>query len=187
MTSTTRRRSLAVLGALALVATAATSSLAVSSTPRSSFNGDFDVLLDTDAGKVLLGHATAQLFEPTNQRLVPGTFDFVGAPDNAIRESHAQIGQVDFWDDPDHWSSDASSPGATVAFAEGVECVYFEPGVTDCHPWAVMFIDNDDPGARNEVAFAISKVADGEHAGQWDFVYWQWVGDGSFVLKYSGE
>lgn len=183
MTSTNRRRSVAVLAALALLATAATSSLASSATPKSSFNGDFDILVDTDSGRVLFGHATVQLFVPTNQRLVPGTFDFVGAPDNAIRESHAQIGLVSFGDAPDHWSSEASYPGAKVANAEGVECVYFEPDVADCHPWAAMFIDNDDPAAHNELAFAISKNADGD----WEFVYWQWVGDGSFVLKYAGD
>jgi len=167
------RRIVSLLAALALVAGLAGSSVAASG-PKSSFVGDFDLLT---ADGTLLGHASAQLFEPTDQRLVPGRYDFKGAADNTIRESHAQIGRVDFWYD------DYLRPPTNVAFGEGVECVYYGPNDADCHPWAVMFVDNLDPAARDEVAFAISKLTDGD----WDFQYWQFVGKGEFVLKYYPE
>jgi hypothetical protein len=172
------RRIVSLLAALALVAGLAGSSVAASGA-KSSFVGDFDLLTFDQSTEdwTLLGHASAQLFEPTDQRLVPGRYDFKGAAGNPIRESHAQIGRVDFWFD------DFNRPPTNVALGEGVECVYYGPNVADCHPWAVMFVDNLDPAAADEVAFAISKLTNGD----WDFQYWQVVGKGDFVLKYYPE
>jgi hypothetical protein len=116
---------------------------------------------------------------PTDQRLVPGNYDFKGVPGNAIRESHSVIGNTNFWFDPGNYG------GANVAFGEGAECIYYGPNNTFCHEIAVMFIDNLDPAAPNQVAFADVRYADGPHKGDWDFDngYWFWVGKGDFVLK----
>jgi len=175
------RRLMAILSALALVVSLSVSSVAASpAAPRSSsFYGDFNLIAPDGT---LFGHATAQLFQPTNQRLVPGTYDFRGAPGNTIRESHAQIGTVHFWYDQNHMPEGATVPGGTVAFASGVECVYIELNNADCHEWAVQFVNNTDPKVRDEVMFAISKTESGE----WDFEYTQFVGKGDFVLKFSG-
>jgi hypothetical protein len=173
------RRITSLFAALVLVGSLAGSSLAAGSPPKNSFTGDFDLMAEDGT---LLGHATARLFEPTDQRLVPGAYDFMGAPSNWIRESHAQIGGKAFYNDPDHWPNGAAFPGANVAYGWGVECVYGEPGNTFCHDFAVMFIDNLDPSVPNQVAFANSKLETGE----FDFQYWQVAGKGSFVLKYLG-
>jgi hypothetical protein len=172
------RRVLALIAAIVLVGSLAGSSLAAG-TPQNSFTGDFDLMAEDGP---LLGHVTAKLFEPTDQRLVPGAYDFMGAPSNWIRESHAQIGGIDFWYDPNHEPNGAAIRGANVAFGWGVECIYVGPGDSICHDFAVMFIDNVDPSVPNQVAFANSKLDNGE----FDFQYWQVAGKGSFVLKYSG-
>lgn len=138
-----------------LLGSLAGSSLAANPAPTSSFTGDFD-LYDRDG--TLLGHATAQLFEPTDQRLVPGSYDFKAAPDRWFRESHAQIAGTAFWYDPDHEPEGAVVPCATVAFGWGVECVYLGPNDAFCQDLAMMFIDNADPSVPNEVAFANSKL-----------------------------
>jgi hypothetical protein len=175
------RRLAALLAAIALTASLAGSSLAATGPEKNSFVGDFD---QVDESGLVYGHITAQLRVPTWQRLVPGSYDFKGAPDNpfGIRESHAQIGHVGFWFDPNH--PEPGGLGSNVAFGEGVECVYFEPGNTACHEFAVMFIDPLDPALPNQVAFA---NAHDPESGEWDFAYWYLVGDGDFVLKYFGD
>lgn len=167
------RRTLALFAALALAGSLAGSSLAASAPPKSFFQGDFD-LLEEDG--TLLGHATAQLFQPTDQRLVPGRYDFVGASTNSLRESHATIGNAHFWFDPGHLPAGATIPGGFVARAEGVECAYSGPNEADCHSLVITYVDNVDPSVRDEVAFE----------GPWGAVT-QFVGKGTFTLKFSGE
>jgi hypothetical protein len=171
------RRVASLIAALVLVASPAGSSLAAGPVGASSFSGSFELLAEDGT---LLGHATAKLFQATDQRLVPGSYDFIGAPSNWIRESHAQIGGTAFYHDPHHWPNGATYPGADVAYGWGVECIYSEPGNAICHDFAVMFIDNLDPSVPNQVAFANSKLENGE----FDFLYWQVAGKGGFVLKY---
>jgi hypothetical protein len=178
MTSTIRRRSLALIAGLVLVATAATSSLAAPS--RNHFSGDFDLV--TGDG-VIAGHVTAQLFEPTDSRLVPGSYDFVGVPGWGIRESHSQIGVVNWWYDANN--PEPGLGGSNVAFAEGVECLYFGPGDSFCHAFAVMFVDVIDPSLPNQVAFADHHV-NGDPSAEWEFDMWFTVGAGDFVLRYVG-
>ena len=164
------RRIIAFVAAVTLAFALSGSSLAAPG--RSFFQGDFD-LLDWDG--TLLGHATAQLTQPTSQRLVPGSYDFSGAPANAIRESHAQIGNAHFWYDPIYLPAGATIPGAYVGRAEGVECAYLAPNGADCHWLAIQFVDSVDPTVRNEVQFY----------GPWGEVT-QFVGNGSFTLRFSG-
>jgi hypothetical protein len=175
------RRVAALLAAIALTASLAGSSLAATSPTRNSFIGDFD---QVDENGLVYGHITSQLQMPTAQRLVPGSYDFRGSPDNpfGIRESHAQIGHAGFWFDPNH--PEPGGQGSNVAFGEGVECVYFEPGNTACHEFAVMFIDPLDPALPDQVAFANGHDPE---TGEWDFAYWFLVGKGDFVLKYFGD
>jgi len=98
-----------------------------------------------------------------------------------VRESHAQLGGTDFWYDPNHEPEGAAILGATVAFGWGVECAYLGPNDAVCHDFAVMLIDDVDPSVPNEAAFANSKLENGD----WDFQYWQVVGNGDFVVKFS--
>jgi hypothetical protein len=170
------RRLLALLAAVVLAASLASSSLASTSTPKLGFVGDFVQLSDT--GEVM-GRITAQLAEPTEKQLVPGSHDFVGAPGNYVRESHAVIRSTGFWYDP--------QPGleANVAYGDGVECVWFGVNDTVCHEWAVMFVDYVDASVPNQVAYSIVRDADGN----WDFTpnpetaWWYTVGNGEFVMK----
>jgi hypothetical protein len=174
------RRIVSLVAALLLVGSLAGSSLASGPAPKqNSFTGDFNLL--SEDGSVLLGHATVSLFPATDKRLVPGSYDFKGAPGNAIRESHAQIGQSGFWYEKD-WGDVGNVRGANVAFGQGVECVYFEVNNADCHLFALQFVDPLDPALPRMAAFANSKNADGS----WDFQWWQMVGKGHFVLKFSG-
>ena len=166
------RRTFALLAGLVLVASLAAPSLAAGAS-KSSFQGDFDLLADDGT---VLGHATAQLFMPTDQRLVPGRYDFVGAATNPVRESHMQVGNAHFWFDPGHMPNGATIPGGYVARAEGVECAYSGPNDTACHDLAIQFVDNVDPSVRDEVMFE----------GPWGVVG-QLVGKGTFELKFSGE
>jgi hypothetical protein len=147
--------------------------------PKSSFVGDFD-LVEQGTG-VVVGHITASVFEPTAQRLVPGSYDFVGASGNAIKESHGVLGSSGFWFDPNHPEADLG--GSTVAFASGAECIYFGPNDTFCHEWAVMFIDVVDPSFPDQVAFAGRDPVTGD----WAFDYWFWVGSGEFHLRLAGD
>lgn len=173
------RRVLALLAAVGLVASLAASSVAAAPTvPRNSFVGDF-ALLDEGTGAVV-GYVTAQLSPATDQRLVPGHYDFYGVPGNWILESHSQIGRVDFWFDPDNPGPGLG--GSNVAFAEGVECLYLNPGDSICHEFAVMFIDDLDPALPDQVAFANRNPSTGD----WDFNWWYHVGKGSFVLNFRG-
>lgn len=150
-----------------------------SAAPRNSFTGDFDLVVEwTDE---VVGHVKASLFDPTDQRLVPGSHDFRGVPGNPIRESHAQFGNAGWWHDPNH--PEPGVGGANVGLAEGVECLYFGPNDTACYPWAVMFIDVLDPAYRDQVAYAGSRNPD---TGEWEFQHWFWVGKGEFNLRLAG-
>lgn len=168
------RRTPAALAALMLVGSLAGASLATDGVPRSFFQGSFDLL---DENGTLLGHATASLFEPTGQRLVPGSYDFKGAPGNpaGILESHAVIGSAHFWFDPLFLPNGATTPGAYVGRADGVECVYRGPNDTDCHQLGIQYVDNVDPSVLDEVQFY----------GYWGEVT-QFVGAGGFTLRFSG-
>ena len=172
------RRVLALIAAVVLVGSLAGSSLATGTPPSSSFVGNFDLL--TEDG-TLLGHSIAQLFEPTNRRLVPGSHDFRGAPSNAIRESHAVIGGAHFWFDTKHLPAGAKIPGGYVARGDGVECVYYAPNVADCYKWWVQFVDNVDPSVRNEVMFGWENADN-----SWGETT-QFVGKGYFVLRCIGS
>ncbi|HET9522175.1 MAG TPA: hypothetical protein VFO73_14095, partial [Candidatus Limnocylindrales bacterium] len=107
------RRPIALAAAVLLAASLAGSSVASTSASKLRFTGDFVQL--SDAGEAM-GRITAQLFEPTQQQLVPGSYDFVGASGNFVRESHAVIGHTAFWFDPGH------EGGSNVAYGDGVEC-----------------------------------------------------------------
>jgi hypothetical protein len=170
------RRPIALAAAVVLAASLAGSSVASTSASKLRFTGDFVQL--SDAGEAM-GRITAQLFEPTQQQLVPGSYDFVGAPGNGVRESHAVIGHTAFWFDPGH------EGGSNVAYGDGVECVFFGVNDSVCHEWAVMFIDPVDGSVPNQVAFSIVRDA----SGAFDFntetgmAWWYTVGHGDWEMK----
>jgi hypothetical protein len=170
------RRLAGLVAGLTLVGTMTGSSVAA--TAKSSFVGDFD-LIDSDTGAVV-GHIKASTFAPTSQRLVPGSYDFKGAGGVDVQEAHALVADTAFWFDPGNPAPGLG--GSNVAFAEGVECQYYGPGATDCHDWAVMFIDDIAPYLPDQVAFARRDPATGD----WDFAEWFWVGRGEFTLRLAG-
>lgn len=162
-----------------LVLVAITAGTALGAGPRSSFNGDFD-LLDPATGLVV-GHVVAQLGIPSDQKLVAGVHDFVGVPGNWIRETHGQMSYADFWYDPNHPFS--GSGGSNVAYGEGVECVYFGPNDTHCNGrWYVMFVDPIDPSFPDQVVYG-----NRNEAGETTFEAWHEVGRGGFSLRYGGD
>jgi len=132
----------------------------------------------------VIGRVTVQLFEPSEQRLVPGFYDFYGVPGYPVRESHAQLGKVWF-----SYNSKAGNPGgytgpdfgANVAYAEGVICDYAEPNVPNCHPIYLWFVDVLSPAGRADYLDTNTYLGT---PGDWDGTSWN-VGKGAFVLRYK--
>ncbi len=170
------RRIISLLAAVVLTASLAGSSLAADAKPALGFTGNFAEL---DADGNVLGMINARLSVPTDQDLVPGEFSFVGAPGYFVREAHTIIAGTGYWFDKGH------EGGANVAYADGVECTYTGVGDTDCHEWAVMFIDPLDRTRPNQVAFSHVRDASGafdfdEATGQ---ARWFNVGAGAFEMR----
>jgi hypothetical protein len=93
------RRFVALLSAGVLVTSLAASSVsAAPAARRNSLVANFQAI-DGQTQKVI-GRLTVQLFEPSEQQLVPGHYDFYGVPGYPVRESHAQLGSVRFGYDP---------------------------------------------------------------------------------------
>ena len=179
------RRFVALLSAVALVASLAASSVsAASAGPKNSLVANFQAI-DGQTQQVI-GRVTVQLFEPSEQRLVPGSYDFYGAPGYPVRESHAQLGKARFWYDPA-----AGNPGgwvgpdfgANVAYAEGVMCDYAEPNVPTCHPIYLWFVDVLDAAGRVDYLDTNTYTPT---VGDWDGTSWD-VGPGAFVLTHQGD
>jgi hypothetical protein len=170
------RRSMALLSGGILAASLAASSVsAAPALPRSSLIADFQAVSDG----VVIGRVTARLSVPSEQHLVPGSYDFYGAPGWPVRESHAQLGNVQFAYDPN-----AGGPGfgANVAYAEGVICDYAEPNVPDCHDIFLWFVDVLDPAGRADY---LDTNAHNPGSDPWDGTSWN-VGNGAFVLTFTG-
>ena len=169
------RRMSALVAAVVLGVSLAGSSLAAAPV-KHGFTGDFAQLAEDGT---VTGWVVAQLGQPSDQHLVPGTFDYTGAPGTWVRESHTVIATTSYWYDPGH------EGGSNVAYADGVECIYLGVGDASCHEWAVMFIDPVDGSKPNQIAY--SHVRDG--SGAFDFnpetgqAWWFTVGRGDFVLK----
>lgn len=164
------RRVLALTAAIVLLATFAGGSAASATVPEaSSFVGQFE-LTDGDGGPVV-GWANVEARVPTTQNLVPGSYDFTGAVGNWIRESHAVIGSTSFWFDEGHGAD------SYVAYIDGVECIYSEPGAKFCHAFTGMFVDPLDPAASEWVEF---RGQDPDTLEWTSMVFY--VGRGAFVL-----
>jgi hypothetical protein len=178
------RRFVALISAVLLVASFAGSAAATSAVPdSSSFVGHFQISDMSDPDGTAVGWADVEIRVPTDQRLVPGHFDFVGAKGNSIRESHAVLGLAEFWFDSGHGND------ANVAYTEGVECLYTDPGTKFCHAFTAMFVDVLDPASTDWVEF---QGQDPNDPGQdpnnpetWT-KSWFYVGKGSFVLRCVG-
>ena len=168
------RRFVALLSAVLLVASVAGSAAATSVVPdSSSFVGNFE-MLNPDGTSA--GWAKVQIQMPTEQRLVPGSYDFVGANGNSIREGHAVLGIAGFWHDS------IANGGSNVAYTEGVECLYTDPGAKYCHAFTGMFVDVLDREAPDYVVF------EGQNPDTlaWDEFFF-YVGKGTFVLRCVGS
>jgi len=173
------RRLVALLSAGVLVASLAASSVsAAPAAPKNSLVANFQAI-EGGTNKVI-GRVTVQLFEPSERQLVPGSYDFYGAPGYPVRESHAQLGYVAFW-----YDANAGGPGygANVAYAEGVMCEYSAPNVPNCHPIYLWFVDVLSPAGRADY---LDTNTHNPGADPWDGTSWN-VGRGSFVLKYNGR
>jgi hypothetical protein len=178
------RRLVALLSAGVLVASLAASSVsAAPAAPENSLVANFQAI-EGGTNKVI-GRVTVQLFAPSERHLVPGFYDFYGVPGYPVRESHAQLGRVEFWYDPA-----AGNPGgyegppdfgANVAYAEGVMCDYAEPNVPNCHPIYLWFVDVLDPAGRADYLDTNTYTPT---VGDWDGTSWN-VGKGAFVLTYT--
>jgi hypothetical protein len=168
------RRFVALASAAMLVASLAGSAAATSAVPdSSSFVGNFE-LLNPDG--TAAGWAKVEIQMPTQQHLVPGSYDFVGAKSNSIREGHAVLGVAGFWHDS------IANGGSNVAYTEGVECLYTDPGAKYCHAFTGMFVDVLDQAAPDYVVF------EGQNPDTlaWDEFFFH-VGKGSFVLRCVGS
>jgi len=140
------RRVLALIAAIVLVAAFAGSAAATPAGPEgSSFVGKFE-MINMDDGTAS-GWANVEIRVATEQRLAPGSYDFLGARGYSIREAHAVLGSSGFWLDSGHGAD------SHVAYFQGVECLYTDPGAQDCHAVTGMFVDVLDPTARDWVEF----------------------------------
>lgn len=172
------RRLVALLFAAVLVASLAASSVAAApAAPQNRLVANFQAI-DGLTNKVI-GRVTAQLFEPSERQLVPGSYDFYGAPGWPVRESHAQLGSVGFWYDP---NAGGEGYGANVAYAEGVMCDYAEPNVPNCHEIYLWFVDVLDPAGRPDY---LDTNDHNPGSDPWDGTSWG-VGKGAFVLRFNG-
>jgi hypothetical protein len=175
------RRVLALVSAVVLVASLAGSAAATPAAPQSSsFVGNFEMI--TPDGTAA-GWANVEIRVATEQSLVPGHYDFRGAKGSPIREGHAVLGVTGFWFDFGHGAD------SNVAYTEGVECLYTDPGAKDCHAFTGMFVDVIDPAATDWVEFQTQDPNNASHDPNdpttWDKFLFS-VGKGSFVLRCVG-
>jgi hypothetical protein len=135
-------RTLTALVASMILATAAVAAVSAASTPAAS-RATIDATVSLDG--TVIGTMIADLAMPTNKDLSPGTYHFVGAPDNEIRASESVLGYIDFWRDDNH------EGGSDVVYVEGVECLYYGPNASTCAHVRLMFVDIDDPTTPDQV------------------------------------
>jgi hypothetical protein len=176
------RRLLALVSAVVLVASLAGSAAATPAQPRdSSFVGNFEMINPDDGTAV--GWATVEIRVATEKNLVPGFYDFHGAKGFPIREGRAVLGHTGFWFDFGH------AADSNVAYTEGVECLYTDPGAKDCHAFTGMFVDVLDPAESDWVEFQTQDPFNASHDPNdpttWDKFQFL-VGKGAFVLNCIG-
>ncbi len=176
------RRSLVLVSASVLACSLATASAVAAPAGKNGLVASFQAV----SGGEVIGSVSAQLFEPSEGRLVPGFYDFQGAPGWPVREAHAQLGKVLFYYDPaagnpGGWTG--PDLGANVAYAEGVICEYSVPNEPNCHDIYLWFVDVLDPAGRPD--YLDTNVHLGT-VGEWDGTSWG-VGKGAFVLSYAGS
>jgi|BarGraNGADG00312_1021997.scaffolds.fasta_scaffold22100_2 hypothetical protein len=174
------RRALALIAAVVLVASFAGSAAASAAVPKgSSFVGNFAMSDMSDASGTAVGWANVEIRAATQQTLVPGHYDFRGAKGYSIREGHAVLGLTEFWYDSGHGAD------SNVAYTEGVECLYTDLGVKDCHAFTAMFVDVLDPAATDWVEFQRQDPNDPSQDPNKPETWTKsqfFVGKGSFVL-----
>jgi len=176
------RRLVALLSAVVLVASLAGSAAATPEVRQvSSFVGNFEML---NPDGTAAGWANVEIRVPTDQSLVPGSYDFRGTKGWPIREGHAVLGSAGFWFDFGHGAD------SNVAYTEGVECLYTDPGAKYCHAFTGMFVDVLDPAATDWVEFQGQDPNNPNHDPN-DPTTWEkfffYVGNGSFVLRCVGS
>jgi hypothetical protein len=182
------RRLLALIAAVVLVASLASSSLAAGPTDKvNRFVGNFR-MLHPQTGEVV-ARVVVNFKEPTHAKMVPGTLDVYwtpgwGDPANAeffpfmdlqwypVRESHAQL--IGGFFGPD--------AGGIVGGVSGFLCDYTVEWNADCRDFSAIFITSDDPALPNRVAWGFKP----EGGPDYDYRYWFDVGKGAFSLTYAG-
>jgi len=175
------RRLVALLSAVVLVASLAGSAAATPAEPdSSSFVGNFEMI---NPDGTAAGWANVEIRMPTEQRLVPGHYDFRGVKGWPIREGHAVLGVAGFWYDS------TNQGGSNVAYTEGVECLYTDPGAKYCHAFTGMFVDVLDPAAIDWVEFQGQDPSNPNHDPN-DPTTWEkflfYLGKGAFELRCVG-
>ena len=170
----------AVTVGLALVGSLVTTSLAAVPPNADRFVGQFDIV-DWDLTTVI-GHVEANVSEPTNSQLVPGTIDITWARGSAVRETHAQLVDVDFgemtWEDP---YSPTGTFHAIYALARGYRCDYTGVREATCESFAMIFQQITEFGGptADKVGFSVSgsqECCDGS--------WWPAAKTGAWALTY---
>jgi hypothetical protein len=171
------RRLVALLSAGVLVASLAASSTAAATSSKNMFVGNFEAI-DFGTGLVI-GRVTADLVEPTDRRLVAGTYDFTGAPGFGVLAGHGQLAIGRFGYEP---NARPGVSGANFAEGTGVECDYYAPNRAICREWLIQFLDFVEPGIPSQIDVATRDPISGEWSGWTSYE----VGKGAFVLTYAG-
>ncbi len=161
------RRLLALIAAVGLVASFASSSIASTpSVPTTGFVGDFDVKVDG----VKVGHISAVLLSVPDQDKLAGTYKFRGV--NGVTGS-ALVGETDFYRDPikkEVWfkALEIGYPGPGYGIFVGHFVDLLAPGATDyVEFWSQgLTYEPNDGGAFGSPWY-----------GRWD------VGSGTFALR----
>lgn len=164
------RRVGALLAALALVASTASSGLAATAGRQNSFYGNFDLL--EYYGTTVVAHVVATVHEPTDTDLVPGSLDIYWKSGD-VRESHAQVIQAHFWENYD--PAEGSQLGA---FLHGYLCDYTAPQAGSCQPFAIVFVKSVNTAFPNHVGFELGDMT------CCDTGPWYDVGTGAFAMNW---
>ncbi len=174
------RHVLAAVVAVGLAASIAGSGLAAPPARVNRFVGDFD-LVAWDLQRVV-GHVVADITQPSASKLDPGSITIAWKDGREVRESHAQVIAVSFFESS--WADPNSPTGyfkANEVLVDGWLCDYFGPSSGTCQPFAMIFqhILNGGEPTADKVGFSARGTTDCCN-GEW----WP-AGTGAFVVTYA--
>jgi hypothetical protein len=168
-----------LFGAAVLIGSLSSSSVTAAPVgPANSLVGNFDLI---DWSDNVVGHVITEFQGPTSQQEARGHFDVTWVPgasfpftqqDPPIIESHAQL--------------DAAWFGPGESGISGDICDVNGLGISSCHDFSVVFVEDLAAPGTGVVGFADSLLGDPEHPWWYDYDVFYRIGHGAFVVQYIG-